>query len=41
MEAHGNVYKFNTSLITSHVFDQVHVLFFLRTSLFLGLDSKL
>ena len=26
--AHGKVFKFNTSVVTSHVFDHVHVFFF-------------
>lgn len=37
--AHGKVYKFNTSVITSHVFDQVHVFFFFVHCMFLRLDS--
>ena len=38
--AHGKVYKFNTSVISAHVFDQVHIFFFFVPCIFFKVDSK-
>ena len=38
--ARGKVYKFHTSVITFHIFDQVHVFFFFAPCLVSKLDLK-
>ena len=38
--AHGEIYKFHTSVISNHFFDQVQIFLFLRTALLLRLNSK-